>query len=114
MTTVTTLSANTDSFIEEGSAFKQQLLRLRMSDCSTLTPEGPNGTSPSGIQAHWVTQSLQRFKSYVQDYPVQPPNLKLVKGVVTMPMRAIDEVDASKERRDAQFRWRVNATVPLR
>jgi|GEM_PF-3737246 len=78
-----------------------------MSDCSTLTPEGP-------IQAHWVTPSLQRFKSYVQDYPVQPPNLKLVKGVVTMPMRAIDEVDASKERRDAQFRWRVNATVPLR
>jgi hypothetical protein len=79
-----------------------------MSDCSTLTPEGP-------IQAHSVTQSLQRFKSCVQDYPVQPPNLKLVKDVVTMPVRAIDEVDASTERSDAQFRCcRVNATVPLR
>jgi hypothetical protein len=111
---VITLSAKADSFIEEGSAFKQQLLRLRMSDCATLTPEGPNGTSPSGIQAHSVRPSLQRFKSCVQDYPAQPPNLKLVKDVVTMPVRAIDEVDASTERRDAQFRYRVNATVPLR
>ncbi|GEM_PF-6863010 len=83
-----TLSAKADNLMGRSSLLQQQLLRLRMSQCSTLTPDGPNGTSPSGIRADLITQPLRRFKSYVQDYLAQPPNLELLKNFVIVPYRA--------------------------
>ena len=43
---------------------QQRLLRLRVSYCSTLAPEG-------SIRAYWVA-ALARFKFYVRASPAQP------------------------------------------
>ena len=49
---------------------QQRLLSLRMTRSTTLATEG-------SIQAQLPYS--KRFKSYVQDFPVQPWNLKLLK-----------------------------------
>ena len=72
---MTTPPAKAGGFLE-ARPLQQRLLRLRMYHCTTLAPKGP-------VRAYWVTRSLSRFKSYMRDFPAQPPNLKVLRSYVT-------------------------------
>jgi chromosome segregation ATPase len=62
---VTTPPAKAGGFLRR-RRLQQRLLRLRLAfTAPTLAPEG-------SVQADWVTRTLRRFKSYVQNFSAQP------------------------------------------
>jgi len=91
---------------------QQRLLSLRMSRSTTLATEG-------SIQAQLPYS--KRFKSYVQDCPVQPVNLKLLKCagreddteaiILLIPPKS--EAKSISERRQAQSPLSLKRHSPL-
>lgn len=74
---MTTPPAKTGGFVRSNPP-QQRLLRLRMSQRPTLSPNGSVQADRSLV--------LRRFKSYTADFPPQPWNLKLLRSNAPRPV----------------------------